>query len=39
MIEQNFVTSADLQCPNGGGPHTPGDRGEWLGRCTKCGQR
>jgi hypothetical protein len=20
------------------GPHTPGSSGEWVGRCTKCGQ-
>lgn len=21
-----------------GGDHTPGSSGEWVGRCTKCGQ-
>ena len=24
-------------CPSGGS-HTPGTSGEWVGRCTKCGQ-
>jgi hypothetical protein len=35
-IVRSLATLND-NCPQGGN-HTPGTSGEWVGRCTKCGQ-
>lgn len=31
------MSTVQGNCP-AGGDHTAGTSGEWLGRCTKCGQ-
>jgi hypothetical protein len=36
-IRIETVANPSGSCPNGG-DHTPGSSGEWVGRCTKCGQ-
>lgn len=32
-----LISTVFGNCPNGG-DHTGGTSGEWIGKCTKCGQ-